>query len=219
MKNPSENIRKRRPDLSPYLFHFTGSDAPVDRMMNILSERCLKSNELEYVCFTESPLSHSIEQFNYMYSFYPWREPMYSKFGIGFDRDMLIREYKARPVIYGDLKEYNLLDDSLRWRFEKLDIDEHDYTWLREWRIKGNNFDFSKVSSDDIIVIAPTKKDLAQLVLGNELEDLDFDFEDGICYPYPIYRLAKLWKCITIEEANSYPNDYKVKEIVDKQQL
>lgn len=219
MKNPSENLRMRKPDLSPYLFHFTSSDAPIDRMINILSEKCLKTDRHDYICFTESPLSHSMEQFNYMYSFYPWKEPIYSKYGIGFNRDMLIRKYNARPVIYGDMEEYNLLESSLRWRFEKLDTEIHDYTWLREWRIKGNRFEFSKVSLNDIVVIAPTKKDLAQIVLEDELDELDFDFEDGMCYPYPIYRLAKGWKCITIEEANSYPNDYKVKEIVDKQQL
>ena len=142
---------------------------------------------------------------------------MCSKFGIGFDCDILIRDYNARPVIWGNIEEYNLLEKSLRWRFEKLNLEEHDYTWLREWRIKGNSFDFSMISPDDIIVIAPTKRDLAQLVLENELDELDFDFEDGLCHPYPIYSLARAWKVITLEEASLCENDYVVKRIVDKQ--
>ena len=217
MKNPSDNIRIRKPDLSPYLFHFTNNDDPIGRIRSILSERCLKSNDLDYICFTDSPLSQSIEQFKYMYSFYPYREPMYSKFGIGFNRDLLIKKYNARPVIYADMDEYKLLDESLKWRFEKLDVETHDYTWLREWRIKGNRFDFSEISIEDIIVVAPTKEDLEQLVMGQELEYLDFDFEDGMCYPYPIYCLARLWKGITLEDANSCKNDYEVKEILNRQ--
>ena len=217
MKNPSDNIRIRKPDLSPYLFHFTNNDDPIGRIRSILSERCLKSNDLDYICFTDSPLSQSIEQFKYMYSFYPYREPMYSMFGIGFNRDLLIKKYNARPVIYADMDEYKLLDESLKWRFEKLDVETHDYTWLREWRIKGNRFDFSEISIEDIIVVAPTKEDLEQLVMGQELEYLDFDFEDGMCYPYPIYCLARLWKGITLENANSCKNDYEVKEILNRQ--
>lgn len=217
MKNPSDNIRIRKPDLSPYLFHFTSNDNPIGRIHSILSERCLKSNKLDYICFTDSPLSQSIEQFKYMYSFYPYREPMYSKFGIGFNRDLLIKTYNARPVIYADMDEYKSLDESLKWRFEKLDVETHDYTWLREWRIKGNCFDFSEISIEDVIVVAPTKEDLEQLVKGQELECLDFDFEDGICYPYPIYRLARVWRGITLEDANLCKNDFEVKAILARQ--
>lgn len=217
MKNPSDNIRIRKPDLSPYLFHFTSSDNPVGRMHSILSEKCLKSNDLDYICFTDSPLSQSIEQFKYMYSFYPYREPMYSKFGIGFNRDLLIKKYNARPVIYADMDKYKLLDELLKWRFERLDVETHDYTWLREWRINGNCFDFSEISIEDVIVIAPTKEDLEQIVMGQELECLDFDFEDGRCYPYPIYRLARVWRGITLEDANLCKNDFEIKAILNKQ--
>lgn len=217
MKNPSNNIRIRKPDLSPYLFHFISNDTPINIMNNILLEKRLKTDKLEYICFTESPLSQSMEQFKYMYSFCPYKEPMYSKFGIGFNRDLLIKEYNARPVIYGDINEYNLLPTTLRWRFENLNIENHDYTWLREWRIKGRIFDFSEVSYEDIIIVTPTRKDLEEIAFESELDEIDFSFEDGTCYPYPIYRLTRIWKGITIEEANSCNNDYEMKAMVDKQ--
>ena len=80
MQNPSHNLRERKKDLSPYLFHFTKGSDCKERLESILSEECLKS-KLGYICFTESPLTCSHELFKYMES---WKEPMYSRYGIGF---------------------------------------------------------------------------------------------------------------------------------------
>ena len=44
-----------------------------------------------------------------------------------------------------------------------MNIDNHDFSWLREWRIKGSHFDFSKISSDDMIIVAPSIEKLEQL--------------------------------------------------------
>ena len=106
--NPSHNLRDRKPDLSPFLFHFTSGGDPFSTINSIIEERCLicernVNDYLKAVCFTESPLTLSLQVFSYMNS---WSKPRFSRYGIGFKRDVLIRDYLARPVIYGDEHEY-----------------------------------------------------------------------------------------------------------------
>ena len=45
--NPSNILRKIRKDLSPYLFHFTKGDRPMESLQNILSEMKLYSQVKE----------------------------------------------------------------------------------------------------------------------------------------------------------------------------
>jgi len=215
--NPSHNLRERKKDLSPYLFHFTKGDECKENLENILSEKCLRS-ERGYICFTESPLTYSHELFRYMES---WEKPMYSRFGIGFKRDILIDAFRARPVIYGDEKDYSMLGNGLNWRYELLDVHSHDYTWLREWRIEGNKFGFSTISKDDIIVIAPTEDELTDLVSYWELDDIDFGYENenGIAHPYPIYHQSREWKGISFDEALKYDNDNTIEIITILQEI
>lgn len=47
---------------------------------------------------------------------------MFSPYGIGISRDWLYENKGARPVIYGQADEINLLDESIRWRFLEFDI-------------------------------------------------------------------------------------------------
>ena len=201
--NPSNTLRSKRRDLSPYLFHFTKGEDPKGCLSTILDEQRLRS-ERGYICFTESPLSSANVLFEYLGSF---KKPMYSKYGIGFERDVLIEQFKARPVIYGDQEDFKMIGNGLNWRYEELDVHTHDYTWLREWRICGNEFDFSTISKEDIIVIAPTKEDLKVLVAVEDFEEMDFSIIEGRAYPTPIYRLARTWKGISFEEAVSYNSD------------
>lgn len=217
MQNPSHNLRERKKDLSPYLFHFTHGENCKDNLRNILAEECLRS-ERGYICFTESPLTYSHELFKYMES---WKEPMYSRFGIGFKRDFLIDQFRARPVIYGDEEDYSMLGNGLNWRYELLDIRSHDYTWLREWRIEGNEFRFSNVSRDDIIVIAPTEDELKDLVSFWEFDEIDFGYEneDGIAYPYPLCRQSREWKGISFDEVLQYDNDNTIELITILQDI
>ena len=67
---------------------------------------------------------------------------MYQPWGIGFSRDVLVRDFGARNVIYTDGKEN--IPEHLNWRTDQLNVDSYDFEYLREWRIKGCNFDFSK---------------------------------------------------------------------------
>ena len=97
MKSRSDEIRNRRKDLTPYLFHFIKGDKnPNSILSKILAEECLKSDK-GVICFTEAPLTSCRDMFDYMEQY---RKPMYTKFGIGILRDLLF-ELGARNVIYG----------------------------------------------------------------------------------------------------------------------
>ena len=219
--NPSHNLRDRKPDLSPFLFHFTSGGDPFSTINSIIEERCLicernVNDYLKAVCFTESPLTLSLQVFSYMNS---WSKPRFSRYEIGFKRDVLIRDYLARPVIYGDEHEYKLLPDELKWRFERLDVIQHDFQWLREWRIKGDTFDFSNISTDDIIIIAPTTEDLEKIIAFQEFDELDFEFDHGKTFPYPIYKLSREWKGVSFEMLSSYSSDNELERVTDSQEI
>ena len=206
--NPSDNLRQNRIDLSPYIFHFT-SDNPVETLKKILNERRLYSKNKEYVCFTENPITAYWENLEYMQQF---NKPMYSKHGIGFNRDILFNKYGARPVIYGDEQEGKRLKDiGLHWRFELLDTHSHDFTWLREWRIP-NEFDFSSLSKDEIIIIAPTEEDLRELITEQDLVDIDFSYESDIkeCIAFPIFAETIAWKGFSLAEIKLAKNDFDI---------
>ncbi|WP_444302551.1 hypothetical protein [Leyella stercorea] len=219
--NPSHNLRDKKPDLSPFLFHFTSGEDPFGNINSIIEERCLVCKRtikdyLKAVCFTESPLTLSLQVFNYMNSL---SKPRFSKYGIGFKRDVLIRDYAARPVIYGDEHEYNLLSDKLKWRFEYLDVSQYDFQWLREWRIKGDTFDFSNIPTDDIIIITPTTEDLERIVAFQEFDELDFEFDHGETFPSPIYKLSREWKGVSFEMVSSYTTDKELENDTDLQEI
>lgn len=216
MPNPSNSLRRLRPDLSPYLFHFTSGSLPVENMKSILRQKKLRSTR-GYICLTDSPLSMLGEQFKYMDRFL---KPMYSQYGIGFTRDVLIREYGCRPVIYGDEDEKKLIEASLQWRYETLDVFTHDYTWLREWRIAGYEFDFSGINMSDIIVIAPTEEELEKIVSDVDV-DVRFDYDNSTkeAYPYPVYTIRRIWKGIPLSQAASFRDDNELQQVVDRQQI
>ena len=219
--NPSHNLRDRKPDLSPFLFHFTSGKDPFGNINSIIGERrlvCRRNVEtyLKAVCFSESPLTLSLQVFNYMNK---WPKPRFSKYGLGFKRDVLIRDCVARPVIYGDEHEYELLPNELKWRFERLDVSQRDFQWLREWRIKGDTFDFSNISTDDIIIITPTNEDLGRIVAFQEFDELDFEFDHGETFPCPIYKLSRGWKGISFEMLSFYSTDRELERDTDLQKI
>ena len=219
--NPSHNLRDRKPDLSPFLFHFTSGGDPFSNINSIIEERrlvCRRNVEtyMKAVCFSASPLTLSLQVLNYMNE---WPKPRFSKYGLGFKRDVLIRDCVARPVIYGDEHEYELLPNELKWRFERLDVSQHDFQWLREWRIKGDTFDFSNISTDDIIIIAPTTEDLEKIVAFQEFDELDFEFDHGKTFPYPIYKLSREWKGVSFEMLSSYSSDNELERVTDSQEI
>ena len=207
--NPSANLTKNRKDLSPYLFHFTkGADA-YDRLVNILKQLKLVSEARNYICFTETPITLFKENLAHMNKFC---RPMLSYYGIGFSRDLLINNFGAKSVIYGDETDrINLSRVDMDWRFEELNVQAHDFTWLREWRIR-DEFDFSTISAEDIIIIAPTDDEIKALCSLQELEDIDYEYEPeiGECTIWPMFSNIRGWKGISLESLNNYSSDKEV---------
>ena len=208
--NPSENLVKNRNDLSPYLFHFTKGEDAYDKLTNILNQLKLTSSTHDYICFTETPITHFRENLLYMNSFY---KPMLSFYGIGFRRDLLIKDFGAKSVIYGDkMDEANLKKIDMGWRFEELNVLTHDFTWLREWRIRYE-FDFSSISPEDIIIIAKTDDEVRSLCSLQELEeDIDYEYEPeiGECTMWPMFSNLRGWKGISIEHVEKLASDKEV---------
>ena len=207
--NPSENLVKNRNDLSPYLFHFTKGEDAYDKLTNILNQLKLTSSTHDYICFTETPITHFRENLLYMNSFY---KPMLSFYGIGFRRDLLIKDFGAKSVIYGDkMDEANLKKIDMGWRFEELNVLTHDFTWLREWRIRYE-FAFSSISPEDIIIIAKTDDEVRSLCSLQELEDIDYEYEPeiGECTMWPMFSNLRGWKGISIEHMEKLASDKEV---------
>ena len=215
--NPGINLIKERKDLTQYLFHFTKGKNPSQTLVKILDERKLTSS-LGYICFTETPITQFKVNLEYMNNF---ERPMFSNYGIAFKRDILINNHGAKPVIYGDEEDYKKLKEiEMDWRFELLNTEYHDFTWLREWRIK-DFLDFSKVNPNDIIIIAPNQEELNQICKEIDLIDIDFSYEHEIrsCVPYPIYAEVRNYKGISIKDLDTIVSDTEISKITDKQKI
>lgn len=217
MKNPSDKIRRKRKDLSPYLFHFTQDTANGDAFSNlscILNEQKLRSSR-GYICFTDTPITEMIPLLDYRKLM---SKPILSKYGIGFNRDLLIKDYGARPVIYGDNDELKLIPDIFRWRSLVLDVERYDYSWLREWRIKGE-LDFSSIDPNEIVVIAPDTEEVKSLICDYKVNEvlydakgkfIDADIEE--MFALKGFSLDKLIQILQTHEAS----DFRIKDILDK---
>ena len=135
VSNPSTQIREYRDDLSPYLFHYTKGENAFKILSLIISDKKIKSQK-GYICLTEAPITTSLRMFDYMGKF---PNPMYAPYGIGFKRDFLFNS-GARPVIYGTEEEIKKIPEEFKWRCLTLQPASYDFSWLREWRIEGNEF-------------------------------------------------------------------------------
>lgn len=205
-------FRSSKLDQTPYLFHFTKGNLKEakDNLYSILQSQILRSKLLEYICFTASPITSLHSFFNV--SVNRTGLPMYQPYGIGFHRDILIKEFDARNVIYSSEEEILNFPKDLYWRCQQLEVDQCDFEYLREWRIKGKTFDFSAFPREHILVIAPTLADVHDLVVGQEEEPVvmgnpitgDVYVDTQIVYPL-CYKALPLDKIKML-----YNNDYQV---------
>lgn len=210
----SDKFRTKKLDQSPYLFHFTSGaeEEAKDKLKSILSEKKLLAKRNDFICFTASPITQ-------VGSFFQTKvnrtgQPMYQPYGIGFSRDILIRDYGAKNVIYGDDADGKIMEENgLSWRFLKLDIDTCDFEYLREWRLKGNEFDFSGFPKEHIIVITPTEDSLLGFVTREYcVLSWDIDEQTGQKFESYVELWDRAWKGVSLEQIKNQNllNDYQV---------
>lgn len=130
---------------------------------------------------------------------------MYLPFGIGFSRDILVRDFGARNVIYYDDDEKKLIPEELEWRALRLDVDTSDFEYLREWRIKGEEFDFKDFPTEDIIVVAPDRKNLNDLVVRH---DVGINLSSYDMEPSLVEEVKREWKGVAVNEVKDFMNDF-----------
>ena len=218
MSEVDDKFRKVRIDQSPYLFHFTrGSiqDAK-NTMYSILDQEKLISNTGR-ICFTASPITAILDFFKTTVR--ATGDPMYQPFGIGFSRDLLIKDYGARNVIYGSSNEMDDIPDSLKWRSLRLDVGEYDFEYLREWRIKGSVFDFSKFPKEHILIVAPTPADLNDLIVKHDVALYPVLNCYGEYEPEMEEVFIRGYKGMSIEEIATHETDYAVSGSTASQQI
>lgn len=220
MANQGDKFRVVKPDMSPYLFHFTKGDSPLETLKKILAEQRLISTLHPYISFTASPVTMLHEFFKTLVN--STGRPMYAPFGIGFNRAILIREYGASNVIYGDTHVKELLPKELLWRYENLNMDTYDFEWLREWRIPGKEtgscFDFSGFPKNEIVIVTNSAEALAECVRETEF-DVEFDYEHEIkqAYPYLMCYDTRKWKGVTLQDLESLKDDYQLSAFTQTQ--
>lgn len=208
MAHFNDKFKKARLDQSPYLFHFIkGQDQSPDKtLIKILEEQKLLSHR-GFVCFSASPLT-AIKNFFEVETQKNGR-PLYHPWGIGFSRDILVRDFSARNVIYTDGSDE--IPESLKWRTEKLDVECYDFEYLREWRIKGDEFDFSKFPKEDMIVIAPDVNKLNYIIVGFDLECIPcVNPHNGDVYWHSEDRYTRNWKGFSVDQVSKYLTDYDI---------
>ena len=206
----NDKFKMARLDQSPYLFHFiNGHDqSPHETLRKILDEKQLVSSK-GYICFSASPLTAITKFFEVKVK--NTGKPMYQPWGLGFSRDILVRDFGARNVIYTDGTEG--IPEHLEWRTQKLDVDSYDFEYLREWRIKNGKFDFSGFPRGDMIVIAPDYNCLNDLVVRFDMEFTPFvnhyngDIEEDWSEVW-----KREWKGISVDKlgSNNILDDFAV---------
>ena len=187
IENGSEiiNFYKGR-DVSPYLFHFVKGDNPLLVLEQILKDNALKSDKHNFISYTESPLRVMNDILDYFQEFRykPGCRPMYEKYGIGINKKFMYEKYGARPVIYGPIEDQNLIDETLKWRFELLDFVKWDFSWQREWRTKGNYFELPE-DDEDVIIICRYEKEAERLKEQHNHPCISFEYiEDNHASDY-----------------------------------
>jgi hypothetical protein len=191
-----------RDDLSNKLIHFTkgNKEQVIKNFKSILSQKKLiggtgeiKGN-FKCVCFTESPISKfsnilaDSKSFNFPYA----------PFGIMVSKEWLFNK-GGRPVIYQPDEDYDLLEDSLKYKHKCYNpLKEIDYTWEREWRIL---IDELPIDPTQTTVIIPNRKYRDDLIIKHtqSIKQLSYVFEDEP-EDIPLFIKPFEWHFIALED-------------------
>ncbi len=203
-------LRRQRIDQSPYLFHFTkGTMEEAGKAMYSIIESEKLISRRGYISFSASPIT-ALKKF-FETKTYRTGLPMYQPIGIGFSRDVLVKKYGARNVIYCNREEIQEIPNELKWRCGLLEVDEYDFEYLREWRIKGDFFDFSGFPKEHILIIAPTKNDLNNFVIKHDLVfNPVVDYINGDIEPDWDEVFVRNYKGLSLQSALNKEDDYAV---------
>lgn len=104
------------------------------------------------ICFTEAPIS----KLPSVFSNRVLNKIRYAPYGFMFKKKWLYKN-GARPVIYGPESDYNCLDENLKYRYVKYNLEsdpEIDFTWEREWRLKTQSLQFDP---SDVTLVVPNR--------------------------------------------------------------
>ena len=159
---------KSRPDLSPYLIHFTSGndDEAFESLVSILETKTIQQSNYKCYgqhisCYTETPIQ-SIQTAG---GFVNWTNyTNYSQFGILLRKEDLYN-LDTRPVFNCAEKFHEDFPKHLKWRCKKFEpkfTDKStDFAWEREWR-KIGDLDLRQINYE---VIVPNE------TWGNKLSD------------------------------------------------
>lgn len=196
MNRTLAEIINSREDLSNYLFHFTKGKNAKDYLVSIINDNAIKDiNHTGSICFTETPVTLLAPMFN-LFNRYP--NPMYAPYGVGIRKNVVYNN-GGRPVIYGDETDEKILPPALKWRFELYDIEKHDFTWLREWRLPMDNIE---LSFDNCFFIVDTNNDIEEFWhLINSIDiDIDAQPEDGGVQTDYSVNLTRRYRMVSMED-------------------
>ena len=122
----------------------------------LASRRILASNQLtrdrrEVTCLSDMTLKEMVSKRVFRSHLSRWD---FEPYGIAFKRNVFLRQFGARPVVYGGEAEWQSLDEDQKPYFQmrKSQGDKIDWQEEKEWRVLGD-VDLDQVGPEDAVVL------------------------------------------------------------------